>query len=226
MKILIIEDETEIRDFLQTSFESECFVVDTASDGESGWELLKVNSYDVVILDNILPKKSGESICRDMRAMGNTTPILILSVVSEVTAKVELLNNGGDDYLDKPFSFLELLARVHALARRPRKMEHEILTIGPLSLNPHAHVVTWNASAIKLTRKEFVLLEYLMRNAGNVLSRGMIMEHVWDMNADPFSNTIESHIVSLRKKIDTQSRFNQSIIKTVSGRGYKLELVV
>lgn len=222
MKILVVEDEKEIRDFLKKSLEAECYVVDVAKDGEQGSFLARTNDYDLILLDNIMPKKTGLEVCRDIRQEENNVPIIMLSVQSETITKVDLLNAGADDYLTKPFSLDELLARIKALSRRPNKIENEILLIDDLSLDAGRHLVQRGQTDINLTRKEFTLLKYLMKNQGTVLSRSMIMEHVWDMSADPFSNTIESHIVSLRKKVDLNNR--QKLIHTVNGRGYKMDL--
>jgi len=223
MRILIIEDEQEIIEFLKKSFESECFIVDTAMDGAEGSYLARTNKYDLIILDNLMPKKNGLEVCKEIRGEEITTPIIMLSVQSESSTKVDLLKAGADDYLTKPFSFEELLARTRALLRRPTKTEYSILEIGDLKLDTPRHLAIRGKKEIYLTRKEFMLLEYLMQNRGAVMSRGMIMEHVWDMNADPFSNTIESHIVSLRKKIDAENK--PKIIHTVPGRGYKADLL-
>jgi len=221
MRILLVEDEEKIVDFLKLSLSNECFVVDAAYDGERGSFLARTNDYDLIILDNVLPKKTGLEVCQEIRKEGKMVPSIILSVKSETDFKVKLLNAGADDYLSKPFSLEELLARMRALLRRPRKIEKEILKVSDLLLDKSRHVVERKGRDIYLTRKEFTLLEYLMKNAGNVLSRGMIMEHVWDMNADPFSNTIESHILSLRRKIDFKGAIK--LIYTVPGRGYKIE---
>lgn len=221
MKILVVEDEKDIINFLKPSLEAESFVVDVAEDGEAGLFLARTNNYDLIILDNALPKKSGLEVCQEIRSRQNTTPIIILSVLSEVNKKVELFNAGADDYLTKPFSFQELLARIKSVLRRPKKIEDEILRVDDLELDLRRNLVKRDGVEINLTRKQFVLLEYLMRNAGIVMTRGMIMEHVWDMNADPFSNTIETHILSLRKKI--KAKKNQpELIFTVPGRGYKI----
>ncbi len=203
MRVLVVEDEKEIRSFLKRSLESECFVVDDAPDGEKGSFLARTNDYDLVILDNIMPKKTGLEVCEEVRRDGSNVPILILSVKSEANTKVDLLNAGADDYLTKPFSLDELLARMKALMRRPKQIENEILQVDDLIIDTSRQVVKRNNKEIYLTRKEFMLLKYLMKNQGIVLSRSMIMEHVWDMSVDPFSNTIESHILSLRKKIDS-----------------------
>ena len=222
MRILIIEDEKKIIDFLKKSLENECFVVDVAMDGEKGLYLAQTNNYNIIILDNVLPKKTGRQVCEEIRKDGKTVPIIMLSVKGETTTKVELLNAGADDYLTKPFSLEELLARIRALLRRPKQIESEVLKLDDLTLDTKRHLVKRGKKEVYLTRKEFMLLEYLMKNQGIVLSRGMILEHVWDMNADPFSNTIESHILSLRRKTDFKG--TKKLIHTVPGRGYKIEL--
>lgn len=221
MRILVVEDEKGIQDFIKVSLEAECFVVDTADDGEKGLELARTGNYDAIVLDNMMPVKTGLEMIQELRSEGNITPIIMLSVKSEVMTKVDLLNAGADDYLTKPFSFYELLARIRALMRRPKKMESEVLKLDDLVMDTKKHLIYRGEESIHLTRKEFILLEYLLRNQGTVLSRGMIMEHVWDMNADPFSNTVESHILNLRKKIDLDGK--KKLIKTISGRGYKID---
>ncbi len=220
MRLLVVEDEKKIGAFLKKGFESECFAVDVATDGLEGLELAQITDYDLIVLDNILPQKTGVEICSDLRLRGKITPILILSASSETQTKVAALNAGADDYLTKPFSFEELLARVRALLRRPKNLTDDILITSDVTLDTKRHIVTRAGKEIKLTRKEYMLLQYLMQNEGAVLSRGMLMEHVWDMNADPFSNTIESHILSLRKKMLCQNR--DDLIITVPGRGYKI----
>lgn len=222
MRILVIEDEKEISDFLKANLESDCFAVDVASDGEKGSFLARTNPYDLIILDYMLPKKNGNEVCKEIREQKNKTPILMLSVKTEVEDKVSLLNGGADDYLAKPFAYSELLARVRALLRRPNTLHDDTLSFDDLELDIPRQSVRRGGHEIYLTRKEFMLLEYLMRNQGIVLSRAMIMEHVWDMNADPFSNTIETHILSLRKKLHTPKR--HKIIRTLPGRGYKIEV--
>lgn len=223
MKILIIEDELDIRTYLKRNLETECFAVDLAENGEVGLAMARGNIYNLIILDNLLPKKMGIDVCKEYRAGGRTTPILMLSVKTEVNTKVDLLNAGADDYLIKPFSFDELLARVHALIRRPEVIVEQTLSLGDISLDVLKHRVVRGGKNILLTRKELMLLEYFMKNAGMVLSRAMIMEHVWDMNADPFSNTIESHVLSLRKKLDIPN--TQKCILTIPGRGYRFDFV-
>jgi two-component system, OmpR family, copper resistance phosphate regulon response regulator CusR len=220
MRILIVEDEKDIRDFLKSSLESECYAVDTATDGAEGSYTARTNDYDLIILDNILPRKTGMEVCEEIRQDKNT-PILILSVKSEITSKVDLLNSGADDYLTKPFALDEFMARVKALLRRPKNMQREIIKIDDMTVDFNKHTVVRGGKDIYLTRKEFNLLKYLLKNQGTALSRSMIMEHVWDMSVDPFSNTIESHILSLRKKINGNGL--KKLIHTVPGRGYVMD---
>jgi len=221
MKILIVDDDIEIAHFLKKSFEHECFVVDSCHDGEQGSYMARINDYDCIILDYHLPKKTGKIICEELRSAGKTMPICVLSVEADVELRTELINLGADDFMIKPFSFQELLARIRALLRRPREMHSEDYKVGNLCLNPGKHSCKLNNQDIHLTRKEFMLLELLMRNTGSVVSRSKIMEHVWDMNADPFSNTLETHILSLRKKLKCDGK--QNLIKTCSGQGYKID---
>lgn len=221
MRALVVDDEKELRERLAENLRTACFAVDTAGDGTEGSYLARTNEYDVIILDNMLPEKSGVAICTEIRSMGRTVPILILSVLTDSWRKVELLNAGADDYLVKPYSFDELMARVRALMRRPAEVVGEVLTVDDLVVDTKQQSVRRGEKGIYLTRKEFMLLEYLLRHRGSVLSRGMIMEHVWDMMSDPFSNTIESHIRGLRKKIHLPG--HRKLIYTVPGRGYKID---
>lgn len=222
MRVLVIEDDDNTARLLQMSLEAEFFAVDVALDGEAGFLLALKNQYDLILLDALLPGKSGKDICIDIRNKNITTPILILSALSEVCVKASFLDNGADDYVTKPFSLRELIARIHALLRRPCQMVETTLQFGLLTLDTLRHIALYGNRNIRLTRKEFMLLEYLMRNQGIVLSRMAIMEHVWDIHADPFSNTLEAHIVSLRKKICAVS--DEKIIHTVSGCGYVMRV--
>lgn len=222
MRVLVVEDEKKTGIFLKAGLSEKCYSVDLAMDGERGSFLSRTTEYDLIILDNILPRKTGLEICKDIRERGKTTPILMLSVRSDTATKVELLNAGADDYLCKPFSLDELLARVNALLRRPTAMESDILEMDDLKIDTVSHAVVRGRRRLYLTRKEFMLLAYLLRHRGTVVSRGMILEHVWDLDGDPFSNTIESHISSLRRKIDWPGR--RKLIHTMPGRGYKIDL--
>lgn len=220
MRILIIEDDADLRSVLKSGFESECFVVDMVDDGEQGSYLARTNDYDVILLDYNLPKKNGREVCAEIRQSGKTTPIIMLTVQSEVGMKVDLLNLGADDYVEKPFSFEELLARVRSVLRRPKTIQDEVYQIDDLVFDARRHLVTRAGKPIELTRKEFMLLEYLLRNKTEVVTRGMLIEHVWDMHIDPLSNTIDTHILRLRKKLDVGG--SHELIHTVPGRGYKI----
>lgn len=223
MKILIIEDEEKIVQFLKQSLEAEYFTIDVARDGEDGAHYAQINEYDLILLDILLPKKDGLEVLREIRAAGVATPVLVLSVKTEVANKVELLNAGADDYLTKPFMLGEVVARVRAILRRPRGIQGQTFSVGDLTIETKGCTVKRGDKDIYLTRKEFMLLQYLMQNQGAVLSRGMILEHVWDMNTDIFSNTIESHMLSLRKKIGDTGK--QRLIQTIPGRGYKISVL-
>lgn len=219
MKILIIEDDSSIRNILRLSLEARGFVIDEAEDGDIGSYLARTNSYDVILLDNVLPKKMGGHICKEVRELGITTPIIVLSGKQEVLSKIQFLNTGADDYITKPFSFDELLARINANLRRPDGLKQNILKIKDLEINFSSQTIKRNKQHIYLTRKEFSLLEFLSNHKDIVVSRGQIFEHVWDMSVDPFSNTIETHIMNLRRKLKDTKR---SLITSIPGRGYKL----
>jgi DNA-binding response OmpR family regulator len=219
MRILIIEDNKEIRNSLKIALESEMFYVDVADDGESGSYLARTNDYDLIVLDNMLPKKAGAEVCYEIRRAGRKTPIILISILSESDEKTRLLDIGADDYVSKPFSFKELLARIRALLRRPETVVPEVLSTGDIVLNSRTHEVKRGSKNIYLTKKEYALLELLIRNCGNIVSRGIIMEHIWDIDGNPFSNTIETHIFNLRKKIE---KGKDRLIWNVPGRGYKI----
>jgi len=221
MKILIIEDDSSIRNVLRLSLETKGFVVDVAEDGEIGSYLGRTNFYDVILLDNVLPKKMGGHVCKEIRDSGKITPIIILSGKQEVLSKIQLLNVGADDYMTKPFSFDELLARINAVLRRPSHIKNNILKIKDFEVNFSAQTIKNKKKDVYLTRKEFSLLEFLTNNRNVVVSRGQILEHVWDMSIDPFSNTIETHIMNLRRKLKDTRR---TIISSIPGRGYKFNL--
>lgn len=222
MRILVIDDDPKISDFLKNNLETELFAVDVATDGEKGAYLGRCNDYDLIVLDNVLPKKNGLEVCKEIREKKKGVKIIMLSALSDITTKVDLLDNGADDYLTKPFSFRELLSRVKALLRRSSVTAKEVIKIGDLVIDTNNHEVKRGKENIKLTRKEFMLLEYLAKNAGRTLSQMDIMEHVWDMDLDSFSHTLKSHVRNLRAKIDNGRK--TSLIETVNGRGYKMEL--
>lgn len=223
MRILIVEDNADLRNLLKIGLEAEAFVVDEAEDGERGSYLARTNEYDLVILDYILPRKHGNIVCREVRKAGKKMPILLLSVQSEVRDKVELLRCGADDYMTKPFSLEELVARIRALLRRPLSIKEEIYSVGQIKLNSRTQIVTRGNMHIYLTKKEYALLEFMLRHKEEVVTRGAIMEHVWDLDGDPFSNTIETHIFNLRKKIEDEN--DGRLIHNVPGRGYRLTAV-
>jgi DNA-binding response OmpR family regulator len=223
MRALIIEDDCYIAEALKSALMSENLVVEIAPDGESGAFSATTNDYDIILLDTMLPKKNGREVCRTIRMAGKKTPILSISAKADPVTKVELLEAGVDDYIGKPFVLREVIARVRALLRRPHALLGEILTIGDLTMNTRARTLTRGKASIRLTRKEFALLEYLLRNQGSVVSRGLLLEHVWDEMTDPFSNTIEAHIMSVRRKLRLKK--SPPLIHTVPGLGYKLSLV-
>lgn len=220
MRILVIEDDANLRETLKSSLEAQCYAVDVAEDAEKGSYLARTNEYDTILLDYVLPKGNGLDVCKEIRKAGKSSYVIMLTVQSEIGPKVDVLNAGADDYLTKPYSFEELLARIRAVHRRPKPLVAEVLVHEDLELDTRSYTVTRNDKEIYLTRKEFMLLEYLLRNKGNVVSRAMLSEHVWDSSLDAFSNTIESHILTLRRKIDKKNR--PSMIRTVPGRGYKI----
>jgi DNA-binding response OmpR family regulator len=221
MKALAIEDNTmlaqSIKDFLKP-----LWVVDTADNGEDGVEFAKTNPYDAIILDLGLPGMDGEDVCLAIRKAGIATPIIILSGVSETDTKVSLLNNGADDYLTKPFKSNELQARLNALIRRgPQNDKNpDLLKVDNLVLNPHKREVKRGTRNIELRRKEFDILEYLMRNQGKVVSRPMIISQVWDSHSETWNSTVDVHIKYLRDKIDKP--YKRKLIKTAHGVGYTI----
>lgn len=223
MKILIIEDDLKICSFVAESLRAEMYAVDAVHDGESGSYMARTNEYDLIVLDIMLPDKDGLEVCTEIREQGNTVPILVISAQDTPEHKTRLLNAGADDYLAKPFELQELVARIRAILRRPQPIVGEILRVRDIELDAIKNTVHRDGKEIRLTRKEFMLLQYLMQNPDIVLTRGMILEHVWDMSVDIFSNTIESHIMSLRKKIKDTNKKDQ-VIETVSGRGYKIAI--
>lgn len=222
MRILIIEDDPDLRAALQSCFESENFAVDVAEDGPRGSFLGRTVDYDAILLDLCLPERMGKAVCTELRAAGRTAPIMVMSVMSETDRKIDLLNLGADDYVVKPFSLDEVVARIRALTRRPRALQQATLSHGHVTLDSLRQKVHLDGKEVYLTRKEFMLLEYLMRNYGVVATRSMLLEHVWDGALDMFTNTIETHILALRKKMEPKP--GPKIIHTVPSRGYVFEL--
>lgn len=221
MRILIVEDERKVSNFLRQALEEEQYAVDQAFDGEEGLALAEAYEYDLIILDLMLPKKEGMGLLQELRHKGCKASILVLTAKDAVADKVKALDAGGDDYLTKPFSIEEFLARVRALLRRGRLDHGEILQVGELTLNPITREVYRGKRKIELTNKEYALLEYLIRNAGRVLTRTMIAEHVWNLDFDTETNIIDVYINYLRQKIDKGE--SGKMIQTVRGVGYTLQ---
>ena len=222
MRILLVEDDVKIAYFIIKGLRSAGYAVDHAPDGEEGLHLAITQPYDTAIIDIMLPKRDGLSLIEEMRARKVNTPVLILSARGSVDDRVKGLETGGDDYLTKPFAFSEVLARVQALIRRAGGISDPTrLSQGDLSVNLLTREVTRGGRNIVLQPLEFSLLEYLMRNAGRIVSKTMIMEHVWDYNFDPQTNVVEARISRLRDKIDRG--FEKKLIHTVRGVGYVLK---
>jgi two-component system OmpR family response regulator len=223
MRILVIEDDSDTQDFLRECLKEKGFAVDTADTGTRGLYYAKTNEYDLILLDYSLPEKNGFAVCEELRTAGINTPIIMISVTDAIKHKVRGLTVGADDYISKPFYFEELHARIQAILRRPRSMESRLLCIDDLVLDTDKQIVTRAMVPIYLTRKEFSLLEYLLKFKSVVVTRGMIMEHIWDLALDPFSNTIETHILNLRRKIEDPAKIK--LIHSIAGRGYKIDVV-
>jgi len=219
MRVLLVEDDVKIASFIVKGLKAAGFAVDHASDGEDGLQLAMTEPYDAAVVDLMLPRKSGLSLIRELRAGKNNTPVLILSAKGALEDKVKGLETGADDYLTKPFAFSELLARLQALIRRASGIADPVrLSVGDLSINLLTREVKWGETPIELQPREFSLLEYLMRNAGRIVSKTMIMEHVWDYHFDPQTNVVEARISRLRDKIDRIA--GRKMIHTVRGAGY------
>ena len=222
MRILIIEDEHKIANSLKKGLEQENFAVDVAYDGIEGYDLAVTEDYRTIILDLMLPGMDGNTICKKLRAEKIHTPILMLTAKGELQDKVTGLNQGADDYLTKPFAFEELLARVRALTRRPKNNLPVILTYADLSLDTQTFEVKRQNKKINLSKKEFGLLEYLLRHKEIILSKDQIISHLWDYEADVLPNTVEVYIGYLRNKIDLPFKHQKPLIQTVRGFGYKI----
>ncbi|MEQ9245821.1 MAG: response regulator transcription factor [Nitratireductor sp.] len=222
MKILVIEDDREAADYLRNAFAEAGHTADIARDGDSGFSMAETSSYDVFVVDRMLPRRDGLSIIAELRAGGNDTPALILSALGEVDDRVTGLRAGGDDYLTKPYAFSELLARIEVLRRRAGAKDVEtVYNVGDLELDRLSHTVRRAGQEIVLQPREFRLLEYMMRHAGQVVTRTMLLENVWDYHFDPQTNVIDVHISRLRGKIE--KGFEKPLLHTVRGAGYMLK---
>ncbi|MAS13409.1 MAG: DNA-binding response regulator [Nitratireductor sp.] len=222
MKILVIEDDREAADYLKNAFAEAGHTADIARDGDSGFSMAESGSYDVFVVDRMLPRRDGLSIIAELREGGNDTPALILSALGEVDDRVTGLRAGGDDYLTKPYAFSELLARIEVLRRRAGTKDVEtVYNVGDLELDRLSHTVRRAGQEIILQPREFRLLEYMMRHAGQVVTRTMLLENVWDYHFDPQTNVIDVHISRLRGKIE--KGFDKPLLHTVRGAGYMLK---
>jgi len=221
VRVLLVEDDPQAASYLLKGLKEQGLTADHASDGRDGLFKATAGGYDIIILDRMLPGMDGLSILKAVRASGDTTPVLVLSALSDVDARVEGLRAGGDDYLPKPFAFAELMARVEALGRRGRAEKPlTVLRVDGLELDLTARTVKREGRAIDLKPKEFALLEYFMRHAGQVVTRTMLLERVWDYAFDPQTNVIDVHVSRLRGKIDKD--FDKPLLHTVRGAGYML----
>jgi two-component system OmpR family response regulator len=221
MRLLIVEDDRDAADYIARAFREVGHVADHAADGEDGLALALEREYDVLVVDRMLPKRDGLSLIGELRQQNVNTPILILSALGQVDDRVKGLRAGGDDYLPKPYSFSELLARVEVLARRRGGRNEETeLRVGNLYLDRLSHSVRRGEEEITLQPREFRLLEYLMKHAGQVVTRTMLLENVWDYHFDPQTNVIDVHISRLRSKID--KNFSQPLLHTIRGTGYMI----
>lgn len=222
MRVLVVEDERRIAQAVKEGLEQEAYAVDVCHDGETGYMTAIADEYDLIVLDVMMPGLNGMELCRKLRAEGNKTPVLMLTAKDQEADIIEGLDSGADDYLAKPFSFDVLLARMRALLRRSPEVAPELLTAADLTFDPASHHVERAGTVIKLSGKEYAILEYLLRNKGRVLSKHNIMTHVWDFDADILPNNVEVFIAYLRAKVDKPFG-NPHLITTVRGFGYRLD---
>ena len=218
MKLLIIEDEKQVADNLKEGLEQHNYTVDIAYNGREGQQLALEYEYDIIILDLMLPDTTGEDLCRKLRDEGNKSFILMLTAKKQLDNIITGLDCGADDYLTKPFEFSELLARIRALLRRSTEHKSNILSVSDITLDAEKEEVMAGCVEVLLTRKEYMILEYLLRNKGQLISRNQLLEHAWDRNVDIFTNVVDTHIKNLRKKLGKSG----SIIKTIYGSGYRI----
>lgn len=223
MRILVVEDEHRIGASLKKGLELEKYAVDLAFEGQDGFDMATTEEYDCIVLDLMLPGMDGLTICKKLREMNIHTPILMLTAKTQIEDKIKGLDFGADDYLTKPFSFEELLARVRALIRRPSGSQNPIIKVGDLEMDTINFEVKRGSVQINLSSKEYSLLEYLMRHDGKIISKDQITSHVWNYDDDILPNTVEVYIRKLRQKIEVPFKDKKSILKTVRGFGYKIE---
>ena len=222
MKTLVIDDDRGLAEAIKSSLAACAHAVDLSFDGADASFLARSYEYDAIVLDYSLPKKDGIAVCREIRSAGKTTPILFLSNTDDVEVKVAAFKAGADDYVTKPFSLDELKARLDAISRRAPNIKSPIVTVADLVLDQDKNIVSRGNKDVRLTRKEFNMLGYLMRNAGTVVSRAQLMEHVWSADSNPFSNTVEAHIRNLRRKLNFDDK--PDLIANVPGRGYIVDI--
>lgn len=222
MRVLLVEDEHRLSSVIKKGLEEDGFAVDAAFDGEEGLFLAQSEDYDLVVLDVLLPKMDGIEVCRQLRSQNFKTPVLMLTAKSAVEDKVAGLDSGADDYLTKPFAFLELRSRIQALLRRSRQEASPVLSLADLELDPIKHKIVRAGRPVELTPKEFAVLEFLLRHKDEVVTRTMITEHVWDYNFEGMSNVVDVFMAALRRKIDTGAA--AKLIHTIHGVGYRAGL--
>lgn len=223
MRLLVVEDEHRIANTIKKGLEQEKYAVDVSHTGSEGYDLATTEDYDLIILDRMLPQMDGLTLVKKLREIKNIhTPVLILTAKAQIRDRVEGLDSGADDYLTKPFSFEELLARIRALTRRPKNSLNPSLQVADLQIDPKKFTVKRGSSVINLSSKEFSLLDYLVRNANIILTKEQIIAHVWNYDADILPNTVEVYIRNLRNKIDRPFKVKKPLIHTIRGFGYKL----
>ncbi len=220
MRLLLVEDEKKVADFVARGLRAERYAVDVAPDGAIGWEMARATDYDLLILDLMLPALSGTELLKRYRNKGGAAPVLVLTARDATSEKVANFEAGADDYLTKPFAFAELLVRVKALLRRAPAHRSQVLRVGDLEIDRETQQVRRGGKAIELTAKEYALLEYLASNTGRVLSRTMIVEHVWDESFESLTNIVDVYVRYLRQKVDEP--FERKLIRTIRGVGYSL----
>jgi len=220
MRVLLVEDDSRIAHFVAKGLREQSYAVDVSATGEEALYQVAINTYDLVILDVMIPAPDGFAVCKELRRTGHRMPVLMLTARDAVEDRIEGLDRGADDYLTKPFEFRELLARLRALLRRPNALQPATLTVSDLIVDTAGQAVTRGGKFVSLTAKEYALVEFLARNAGRVVGRAEIAEHVWDEEFDPFSNLIEVYVNRVRRKIDTKGF--KSLLHTRRGAGYVL----